>query len=96
MDSSICRASELRALVAELSELPAGATVSLVQLRDGREGELRWPLMAARPDLRVQVVSTDPGGLLVAPTPLAEALCSTPVTHLDLSAPGPGAYVLRR
>lgn len=66
LDSGVCGAGELRALAAQLAvELPPGGTLALVRLRDGRQGELAWPLQAARPDLRVVVLHAGccpPGG----------------------------------
>jgi hypothetical protein len=71
LDSGICGAGELRALAVELAEsLPAGAEVDVLRLRDGRDGEFRWPLLAARPDIRLRVVNggtTDIGALYVGP-----------------------------
>lgn len=56
-ESGVCGAGELRVMSAELAErLPDGATVTTLRLRDGREGELTWPLLAARSDLRVEVL----------------------------------------
>jgi len=45
-------ATALRRHAAELAKtLPPGATVQVVRRRDGREGELAWPLRVARPDV---------------------------------------------
>ncbi|MCP4810188.1 MAG: hypothetical protein GY913_24320 [Proteobacteria bacterium] len=56
--SSICNASQLRALHLELLDHPGPVTVQ--PLRDGREGELTWPLQAARPDLEIRITPDDP------------------------------------
>ena len=56
--SSICNASQLRALHTELLDHPGPVTVQ--PLHDGREGELTWPLQAARPDLEIHVTSDAP------------------------------------
>ncbi|MCK6502416.1 hypothetical protein L6R53_03305 [Myxococcota bacterium] len=45
-------ATALRRVAGELAAtLPPGATVQVVRRRDGREGELTWPLRVARPDV---------------------------------------------
>lgn len=56
-DAGVCGAGELREMAAKLAEsLPQGATVTVLRLRDGREGELRWPLLARRPDLQIALI----------------------------------------
>lgn len=47
-------ATRLRRIAGELAaSLPPGAEVLVVRRRDGREGELAWPLRVLRPDLRI-------------------------------------------
>ncbi len=56
-DGGVCGGEALRTIAAALArELPPGAEVAALRLRDGREGELRWPLLAARPDLKLTVI----------------------------------------
>ena len=56
-DASVCGAPDLHALADALAEsLPPGGEVVALRLRDGREGELLWPLLARRPDLRATVL----------------------------------------
>lgn len=65
VDYGLCGAEELRELATTLAETsPPGGTVAVLRLRDGREGELVWPLLALRPDLRVERVH---GGCCVGP-----------------------------
>ncbi len=55
-DSSICGAGELQALADQLAETAAPSQeVVALRLRDGREGNLLWPLQALRPDLKATV-----------------------------------------
>ena len=81
LDSGVCGASELRRAAEELSaSLPRGAQVSVLRLRDGRDGEFRWPLLARRPDLDLRVVSAtnpDPAGPFVRPA--HPERCQTPL-----------------
>ena len=77
-DSSICHASELRALVDELEGHQG--TLHVLQLRDGREGELVWPLQARRPDLDIRVVSSADDRPVVLPGAAVED-CVTEVSH---------------
>ncbi|MCB9780832.1 MAG: hypothetical protein H6742_19850 [Alphaproteobacteria bacterium] len=50
-------ATVLRQTAARLAEtLPPGAEIQVVRRRDGREGELSWPLQVARPDVVVTPV----------------------------------------
>ncbi|MCB9761869.1 MAG: hypothetical protein H6739_18715 [Alphaproteobacteria bacterium] len=91
LDAGVCGATSLRALAGTLAEqVPDGGTVWVVRLRDGREGELTWPLQAARPDLRVEVLDggrcadvgcvariRQAGGPVVYPS--EPAGCATPV-----------------
>ena len=105
LDSGVCGASELRGLAIELAAtLPQGAEVDVLRLRDGRDGELRWPLLSARPDIRVRVVSgtEDIGPLYVGPA--NPRRCATALVdpgeealmHAH-STPGEGVFgVLRR
>lgn len=102
LESSVCGAGELRALAQGLTELPPGATVSVPKLRDGRQGELVWPLRMARPDLRIQV---DPGHAVVpgVRVGIADASgCATPVQDAaerdagPWRAPGDGVYGVQR
>lgn len=68
-DAGVCGAGELRAMADTLAaELPQGATVGVLRLRDGREGELRWPLLTQRPDLRIALLHAGscPDGACVA------------------------------
>lgn len=92
-DYGLCGANELRAMAAELAETtPSGATITVLRLRDGREGELVWPLLAARPDLRVERVhggccaadvESCAAALMLRPTPIVfparPERCRTPV-----------------
>jgi hypothetical protein len=56
-DASVCGAPDLHALADSLADsLPPGGEVVALRLRDGREGELLWPLLAQRPDLRATVL----------------------------------------
>ena len=49
-------ATRLRQMAFQLAETaPQGATIVTDARPDGREGELFWPLMVLRPDLKVQV-----------------------------------------
>ena len=81
LDSGVCGASELRRIATELAEtLPRGAQVSVLRLRDGRDGELRWPLLALRPDLDVRVVSaSNPGPVAPFVRPANPQRCATPL-----------------
>ncbi len=55
-DAGVCGGTELRDLAAQLAqELPQGAEVVALRLRDGRQNDLLWPLQASRPDLRATV-----------------------------------------
>jgi hypothetical protein len=57
VDHGLCGAPELATMAAELAvALPPGSTLAVLRLRDGREGELVWPLLALRPDLRIERV----------------------------------------
>ena len=76
-DSSICGAHQLRGLVGQLSG--EEGPVYVLQLRDGREGELTWPLQVRRPDLEIRVVSEFSGYPMVAPGQ-AET-CQTELSH---------------
>ncbi len=59
-DGGVCGGDALREAAAELARaLPTGAEVAVLRLRDGREGELTWPLQVARSDLRITVISAD-------------------------------------
>ncbi|MCB9745611.1 MAG: hypothetical protein H6740_23745, partial [Alphaproteobacteria bacterium] len=96
MDSGVCGAGELRALAERLAQtLPEGGTLRALRLRDGREGELTWPLQAARPDLHIEVLDggrcpdaacLSEGPPLVLPGDTAP--CQTPVVD-----PGEAAVV---
>ncbi|MEE2751467.1 MAG: hypothetical protein VX519_08545 [Myxococcota bacterium] len=59
-DSSICGAEDLQSLAAQLADT-AGPNQEVValRLRDGREGNLLWPLKALRPDLKTTVFHSD-------------------------------------
>ena len=58
-EASTDGATALRLEAARLAEtLPPGATVTVTRRPHGREGELTWPLMVARPD--VEIVRVDP------------------------------------
>ena len=49
-------ATHLRNMAWQLADVaPQGSTVITDALPDGREGELFWPLLVLRPDLKVQV-----------------------------------------
>jgi len=53
-DASVCGAAQLRVLADELAVTALqDSEVVVIRLRDGREGDLTWPLQAARPDLRI-------------------------------------------
>jgi hypothetical protein len=55
-DAGICGGTALKQLADRLAiELPQGAEVVALRLRDGRQNDLLWPLQAARPDLRTTV-----------------------------------------
>ena len=101
LDSGVCGAGELRALATELAEtLPRGAQVSVMKLRDGRDGELRWPLLATRPDLDLRQVHADqPDAAGVYVRPANPERCSTPVVDFgeralmnEHRASGDGVY----
>ena len=48
-------ATRMRQLAVQLAEVaPEGATIMTEARRDGREGELFWPLRVLRPDIKVQ------------------------------------------
>lgn len=93
VDYGLCGASELSAMATELAaRLPPGGALAVLRLRDGREGELLWPLLALRPDLHVERVhggccpgepSACAAALLRRPTPLViparPERCLTPV-----------------
>lgn len=81
LDSGVCGATELRQMAQVLSEtLPVGAQVSVLRLRDGRDGELRWPLLAARPDLELRIVSaTNPDPVAPFVRPANPERCQTPL-----------------
>jgi len=88
-DASICRASELRGLVEDLDG--HSGTLYLLQLRDGREGELMWPLQAVRPGLDIRVVQDDSQAPIVLPGRGVEG-CMTEVSHLAPRLDSPAAY----
>ena len=53
-DASVCGATQLAVLAEQIAEeAPKQSEVIVVRLRDGREGDLTWPLTVARPDLTV-------------------------------------------
>jgi hypothetical protein len=93
VDYGLCGADELGAMAAELAEtLPLGSSLAVLRLRDGREGELLWPLMALRPDLNVErvhggccpgPVETCAAALMLRPVPIIfparPERCLTPV-----------------
>jgi hypothetical protein len=57
VDYGLCGAPELATMATELAvALPPRSTLAVLRLRDGREGELVWPLLALRPDLRIERV----------------------------------------
>ncbi len=59
-DISVCGGAELARLAEELAEkMPTDSEVVALRLRDGREGDLFWPLQAARPDLQLTVLTAD-------------------------------------
>jgi hypothetical protein len=59
-DISVCGGAELSRLATDLAEkMPTGSEVVALRLRDGREGDLFWPLQAARPDLQLTVLTAD-------------------------------------
>jgi len=64
-ESSTDGATALRNMAFELAgSLPPGGTVTVRRRPHGREGELVWPLLTLRPDVRVERVDgDDPAGL---------------------------------
>ena len=97
VDYGLCGAEELRTMATTLAETsPVGGTVAVLRLRDGREGELVWPLLALRPDLRVErvhgrccpgAVNTCAAALMLRPAPIVfparPERCLTPVVDPD-------------
>ncbi len=78
-DISVCGGAELARLAERLAEeMPTDSEVVALRLRDGREGDLFWPLKAARPDLKLTVLSAD----CCAGTGQTEACARTVWEHL--------------